>query len=80
MLHSVSENFETNTVKKLSKASLKNPKLKKEYKAVKDLLEQGIHPINLSEKSTYVSPNFLILFKIYKSDIFRTTTSIFSSS
>ena len=60
---SVSENFETNAVKNLSKASLKNPRVKKEYKAVKDLLEQGIHPINLSEKSTYVSPTKVLVKK-----------------
>ena len=59
----MSENFETNAVKKLSKASLKNPRVKKEYKAVKDLLEEGVHPINLSEKSTYVSSTKVLVKK-----------------
>lgn len=63
MPRSVSENFETNAVKKLCKASLKNPRTKKEYKAVKDLLKQGVHPINLSEKSTYVSPTKVLVKK-----------------
>lgn len=60
---SVSENFETNAVKKLCKASLKNPRVKKKYKAVKDFLKQGVHPINLSEKSTYVSPTKVLVKK-----------------
>lgn len=63
MPRSVSENFETKAVKKLSKISLKNPRLKKEYKAVKDLLKEGVHPVNLSEKSTYVSPTKVLVKK-----------------
>ena len=63
MPRSVSENFETKAVKKLCKASLKNPRMKNEYKAVKDLLEQGVHPINLSRKSTYVSPTKVLIKK-----------------
>ena len=59
----MSENFETKAVKKLCKASLKNPRVKKEYKAVKDLLKKGVHPINLSEKSTYVSPTKVLVKK-----------------
>jgi len=55
MPRSVSENLETKAVKKLYKTSLKNPRLKKEYKAVKDLLKEGVHPVNLSEKLAYVS-------------------------
>lgn len=63
MPRSVSENFETKAVKKLYKTSLKNPRLKKEYKAVKDLLKEGVHPVNLSEKSAYVSPTKVLVKK-----------------
>jgi hypothetical protein len=63
MPRSVSENFETKAVKKLYKASLKNLRVKQEYTAVKDLLEQGVHPINLSAKSTYVSPTKVLVKK-----------------
>ena len=60
---SVSENFETNAVKNLSKASLKNPRVKKEYKVIKELIEQGVYPVNLSAKSTYVSPMKVLIKK-----------------
>jgi len=63
MPRSVSENLETKAVKKLYKTSLKNPRLKKEYKAVKDLLKEGVHPVNLSEKSAYVSPTKVLVKK-----------------
>lgn len=63
MPRSVSERFETNAVKKLYKTSLKNPRLKKEYKAVKDLFKEGVHPVNLSKKSTYVSPTKVLVKK-----------------
>lgn len=63
MPHSVSENFEIKAVKKLYKASLKNPRLKKKYKAVKDLLKEGVHPVNLSEKSAYVSSTKVLVKK-----------------
>jgi hypothetical protein len=60
---SVSEQFETNAVKNLAKTSLKNPRLKKEYIVVKDLLKEGVHPVNLSEKSTYVSSTKVLVKK-----------------
>mmetsp|Transcript_26841 Transcript_26841/g.44220 ORF Transcript_26841/g.44220 Transcript_26841/m.44220 type:complete len:227 (-) Transcript_26841:1597-2277(-) len=60
---SVSESFETNAVKKLSKTSLKNPRLQKEYESVKALLKEGVHPVNLSEKSTYVSSTKVLVKK-----------------
>ena len=63
MPRSVSENLETKAVKKLYKISLKNPRLKKEYKAVKDLLKEGVHPVNLSKKSAYVSPTKVLVKK-----------------
>ena len=59
----MSENFETNGVKKLYKVSFKNLRIKKEYKAVKELLKQGVHPINLIEKPTYVSPTIVLVKK-----------------
>ncbi len=80
---SVSENFETNAVKKLCKASLKNPRVKKEYKGVKDLLKQGVHPINLSEKSTYVSPTKVLVKKAegrYLVDVSDTNAEIVAIS
>jgi hypothetical protein len=63
MPRSVSENLETKAVKKLYNLSLKNPKLKKEYKNVKDLLKKGIHPVNIGKKSTFVSPTKVLVKK-----------------
>jgi len=63
MPRTVTENFKTSSVKKLSKASLKNPNLKKEYKAVRSKIEEGVHPVNLSEKSTYVSSTKVLVKK-----------------
>ena len=63
MPRSVSEQFETNAVKNLAKKSLKNPRLKKEYRIVKDQLKKGVHPVNLSEKSTYVSSTKVLVKK-----------------
>jgi hypothetical protein len=55
--------FDIVYVGKLCKASLKNPRMKKEYKAVTDQLKQGVHPVNLSERSTYVSPTKVLVKK-----------------
>ena len=63
MPRSVSESFQTKAVKKLSKTSLKNPRLQKEYKSVKNLIREGVHPTNLSEKSTYVSSTKVLVKK-----------------
>ena len=63
MPRSVSENLETKAVKKLYNLSLKNPNLKKEYKDVKDLLNKGIHPVNIGKKSTFVSPTKVLVKK-----------------
>lgn len=60
---SVSERFETNAVKNLAKTSLKNPRLKKEYRVVKDLLKEGVHPVNLSHKSGYASATKVLVKK-----------------
>jgi len=51
----VSERFETNAVKNLAKISLKNPRVNKEYLEIKAQIEQGVHPANLSNKSTYIT-------------------------
>lgn len=50
---SVAEKFRTKAVEKLSKTSLKNPRLKKEYNVLKDLIE----------KSTYVSSTKVLVKK-----------------
>ena len=63
MPRSVTERFESNAVRKLAKNSLKNPNLKNEYKAVKDLLKKGIHPVNIGKKSTFVSPTKVLVKK-----------------
>lgn len=63
MLRSVSENFETNAVKKVCQASLKNPRVKDEYQNFKDLLEQEIHLFNLSDKLTFVSSTKVLVKK-----------------
>jgi len=60
---SVSEYWATKAIKKVYDTSLKNPKVKKEYKAIKDLLKEGVHPVNLSEKSTYVSSTKVLVKK-----------------
>jgi len=44
---SVSEKWETTAVKKLYDKSLQNPRVKKKYEAVKDLLKKWVHPVNL---------------------------------
>ena len=58
---SVCENFETKAVGKLCKTSLKNPRIKKEYKTIADQPKQGVHPVNLSKKSTYVNPTKVLV-------------------
>lgn len=63
MPRSVSERFETNAVKNLAKISLKNPRLKKEYLEMKAQIEQGVHPVNLSNSSTYVSSTKVLVKK-----------------
>jgi len=63
MPRSVSEKFETKAVRKLAETSLKNPKLKKEYGNVMGLLEEGVHPINIGKKSTYVGSTKVLVKK-----------------
>ena len=63
MPRSVSERFETNAVKNLAKISLKNPRVNKEYLEIKAQIEQGVHPVNLSNKSTYVSSTKVLVKK-----------------
>lgn len=63
MPRSVGESFQTKAVKKLSKISLKNTKLQKEYESVKNQLREGVHPVNLSERSTYVSSTKVLVKK-----------------
>ena len=60
---SVSEKFETNAVRKVAKKSLKYPRVKREYTLVKSQIEDGIHPVNLSEKSTFVSSTKVLVKK-----------------
>ena len=60
---SVSERFETNAVRKVARTALRDPLFKKEYEFVKSELEQGIHPVNLSAKSTYVSSTKVLVKK-----------------
>ena len=63
MPRSVSELFETNAVKNLAKISLKNPRVNKEYLEIKAQIEQGVHPVNLSNKSTYISSTKVLVKK-----------------
>lgn len=63
MPRSVVESFQTKAVKKLAKISLKNTRFQKEYESVKNLLREGVHPVNLSEKSTYVSSDKVLVKK-----------------
>lgn len=59
----VSEKFETNAAKKVAKMALKHPELKTEYASVKQEMELGTHPVNLSAKSTYVSSTKVLVKK-----------------
>ncbi len=80
---SVTEQFESNAVKKLAKTSLKNPRLQKEYLVVQSSIEEGIHPVNLSEKSTYVSSTKVLVKKSegrYIVDVSDTTAEILAVS
>ena len=63
MPRSVSENFETNAVEKLSKLSLRNTNFKKEYKNIKDLINEGIHPVNIGKNSAFVSATKVLIKK-----------------
>ena len=63
MPRSVSERFETNAVRKVAKTSLKNSLVEKEYEFIKKEIEQGIHPVNLSSKSTYISSTKVLVKK-----------------
>ena len=64
MPRSVSETFETNAVIRFANKFLKNPMVKREYKLVKSQLEDGIHLVNLSEKSTFVSSTKVLVKKV----------------
>ena len=63
MHRTVSENFQTNAIKKLAKASLKNTEFQKEYSVVKALLEAGVSPTKIGGGSTYVSSNMVLIKK-----------------
>ena len=63
MPRSASERFETKAVKNLAKISLKNPRVNKEYLEIKAQIEQGVHPVNLSNKSTYISSTKVLVKK-----------------
>ena len=60
---SVSENFETNTVRRLARQTLRSQDIKREYRTIKEQIKQGIHPVNLSSKSTFVSPTKVLIKK-----------------
>ena len=79
MPRSVSERFETKAVKNLAKISLKNPRVNKEYLEIKAQIEQGVHPVNLSNKSTYISSTKVLVKKPegrYIVDVSATETQI----
>ena len=59
----ISKQLRLNYIFKIYSLSLKNPNLKKEYKDVKDLLEKGLHPVNIGKKSTFVSPTKVLVKK-----------------
>lgn len=59
----MSEQFETNAVKKIAKISLKNPGVNREYLEIKAQIKQGVHSINLSSKSTYISSTKVLVKK-----------------
>lgn len=60
---SVVENFGPKSVKKLAKVALKSPDLKNEYQSITTKLSQGIHPVKISERSTYVSADMVLIKK-----------------
>lgn len=59
----VYENFEIPAVKRLCTSSLRNQRLEREYRLVKEQLRNGIHPVNIGQKSTYVSPTKVLIKK-----------------
>lgn len=68
---------------KLSKDSLKNQRMKKEYQAVKDQLEQGIHPVDIGRKSAYADATKVLVKKKegrYMIDVSDTSAEIIGIS
>ena len=61
MPRSVSEQFETTAVSKLATDSLKNSYMQKEYTRIKKSLNDGIHPVNIGKKSTFVSADKVLI-------------------
>ncbi len=61
MPRSLYERFESNAVSKLAKNSLKDPTMKKEYTRIKKSLNDGIHPVNIGKKSTFVSADTVLI-------------------
>ena len=61
MPREVTERFEASAVSKLANSSLKTPALKTEYERVKNTIKEGIHPVNIGYKSTFVSANKVLI-------------------
>jgi len=59
----INEKFESKAVKKLVKKALNNQDVKKEYDQIKKRIEEGVHPVNLSNKSTYISSTKVLVKK-----------------
>lgn len=47
----------------MANKSFRNPIVKREYQFVKNQLQDGIHPVNLSQKSTFVSSTKVLVKK-----------------
>jgi len=57
----VTKQFEASAISKLANKLLKTPALKTEYERVKTAIKEGIHPVNIGSKSTFVSANKVLI-------------------
>jgi hypothetical protein len=63
----------------LYKEAMKNPRIKQEYQNIKNLLEEGIHPVNIGKNSAFVSSTKVLIKKgeaRYIVDVSETTAEI----
>jgi hypothetical protein len=57
----ITENFESNAVKKLVKKSINNADVKREYAKIKKQLKEGIDPVHIGSKSTKLRGNKVLI-------------------
>ena len=57
----ITENFQSNAVKRLVKKSLNNAKVKREYAKIKKQLKDGTDPVHIGSKSTKLRGNKVLI-------------------